>query len=165
MLQTHQTVLIETPERPYFEDITDRTKEIVFESGVMNGIAVIYSQHTSCSVLIQEESEDVTYWDTQLVMQDLLNIFDKYIPSCQHEGQYLHPGPIHIENAVTLRDEHKGWCLNTDAHLRSVLLGRSESIPIVDGALLLGEFGRIYFADFDRTRARTRIARIHVIGE
>jgi thiamine phosphate synthase YjbQ (UPF0047 family) len=44
-------------------------------------------------------------------------------------------------------------------------MGRSESIPIVDGSVQLGEFGCIYFADFDGTRARERIVRIQVVGE
>jgi len=66
---------------------------------------------------------------------------------------------------ATHRNELPSWSLNTDAHLRSVLLGRSESIPIVDGKLELGEFGRIYFADFDQVRARERTVRFQVVGE
>ena len=54
--------------------------------------------------------------------------------------------------------------VNTDAHLRSVLLGRSVQIPVVNGGLLLGEFGRIYFADFDQVRARQRTVRVHIVG-
>jgi Uncharacterised protein family UPF0047 len=50
------------------------------------------------------------------------------------------------------RAEAAWWGPNVDAHLRSVLLGRSETIPIIDGALALGQFGRIYFADFDQMR-------------
>ena len=55
--------------------------------------------------------------------------------------------------------------LNTDGHLRSVLLGRSESVVIADGQLDLGRFGHIYFADFDKTRARDRQVQIQIIGE
>jgi secondary thiamine-phosphate synthase enzyme len=55
--------------------------------------------------------------------------------------------------------------LNTDAHLRSVIMGRSQSIPIIDGAMTLGEFGRIYFADFDQVRARERTVRVQIVGE
>jgi len=61
--------------------------------------------------------------------------------------------------------EEPAWTLNTDAHLRSALIGRSESIPIVQGKLELGEHGRIYFADFDGTRPRMRIVRVQVVGE
>ena len=115
--------------------------------------------------MIQEESEDVTYTNTQLILQDLLNVFEKFIPSCQYEGQYLHPGPIHIKNAMELRNEKPEWGLNTDAHLRSVILGRSETIPLVNGEMTLGEFGRIYFADFDQTRERERKVRVQIVGE
>ena len=45
------------------------------------------------------------------------------------------------------------------------MLGRSESIPIVDGELILGEFGRIYFADFDQVRARERVVHVQILGE
>jgi secondary thiamine-phosphate synthase enzyme len=63
------------------------------------------------------------------------------------------------------RDELPAWSLNTDAHLRSVIMGRSQSIPVVDGAMTLGDFGRIYLADFDQTRARERTVRVQIVGE
>jgi secondary thiamine-phosphate synthase enzyme len=91
-------------------------------------------------------------------------VLERIIPTCRTEGQYLHPGPQHIEAAAG-RDELPSWSLNTDAHLRSVILGRSQSIPVVDGQMELGEFGRIYFADFDQVRARERIVRVQVVGE
>ena len=148
-----------------FEDLTEAVRAIVREQAVTTGLVTVFSQHTSCGVFIQEESEDVTYWGTQLILQDLVNIFETLVPTCRHEGQYLHPGPVHIANAVRLRAEKKEWGLNTDAHLRSVLLGRSETVPIVDGEPTLGEFGRIYFADFDHTRPRERTVRVHILGE
>ena len=165
MIVEHGALFIETPARVYFEDVTDQARELVAACGVKNGAITAYSQHTSCSILIQEESEDVTYWGTQLVLQDMVNILEAIIPTCRHEGQYLHPGPVHVANAARLRVEEPGWCLNTDAHLRSALLGRSETVPIVQGEMVLGEFGRIYFADFDHTRARTRRVHFQILGE
>ncbi len=61
--------------------------------------------------------------------------------------------------------ELPAWSLNTDAHLRSVILGRSQAVPVVDGAMMLGEFGRIFFADFDQVRARQRTVRVQIVGE
>ena len=151
--------------RVRFFDMTQLVKVALKESGIQNGILVVYSQHTSCSVFLQEDSEDKTYWGTPLVLQDMLNIFDKVIPVCTVEGQYLHPGKVHTENAQKLRNEELAWLLNTDAHLRSVMLGRSESIPVVNGELVLGEFGCIYFADFDQTRDRDRVLRVQIVGE
>ena len=55
--------------------------------------------------------------------------------------------------------------MNSDALLRSVIMGRSETVPVVDGNMILGEFGRIYFADFDQVRARKRVVQIQIMGE
>lgn len=161
----HESFKIQSDRRPTFHDVTDDIQKAVERSGFKNGIAVVFSQHTTCSVLIQEQSDDVNYWGTQLILQDLVNIFEKIIPTCRTEGQYLHPGPLHIEIAGRERNEEAFWSLNTDAHLRSVWLGRSESIPVVDGKMTLGEFGRIYFADFDQVRARERTVRVQIVGE
>ena len=78
--------------------------------------------------MIQEASDDVNYWGTELLMQDLVNVLTHIIPTCLTEGQYLHPGPKHIQAAAG-RDELPSWSLNTDAHLRSVLMGRSSLHP------------------------------------
>ena len=76
----------------------------------------------------------------------------------------MHPGP---ENTVfsAAHGEDKPGTLNTDAHLRSSIMGRSETVPIVDGEPEIGEFGHIYFVDFDHTRARERNVTVHIIGE
>ncbi len=57
------------------------------------------------------------------------------------------------------------WRLNTDAHIRSALVGRSETIPVIDGRIELGEFGQIYLVDFDGVRDRTRTVHFQVGGE
>jgi secondary thiamine-phosphate synthase enzyme len=161
----HELIQLKTEAMPSFYDVTSRVKEIVLVSGIKNGIVVVFSQHTTCSVIIQEDSYDTTFRGIKFVMQDLLDIFDRIVPECKKEGQYLHPGPKCAEHAVNVVDEPLPYTLNTDAHLRSCILGRSESIPIVDGELQLGEFGCIYFADFDGTRARDRIVRVQVLGD
>jgi secondary thiamine-phosphate synthase enzyme len=160
----HGSFTIQSDRRPTFEDVTERVQEILKQSGIRNGIVVVFSQHTTCSVMIQEASDDVNYWNTELLMQDLVNVFEKIIPTCRTEGQYLHPGHKHIVAAAG-RNELPSWSLNTDAHLRSIIMGRSESIPLMDGSITLGEFGRIYFADFDQVRARERVVRVQIVGE
>ena len=161
----HTTITIDTPARQEFFDVTGELEKFVASTGVTNGIAVAYSAHTSCCVLLQEESEDVTYYGTQLILQDTLNVLAKIAPPTRHEGQYLHPGPIHIRNAAELRDELPEWGLNTDGHILSSILGRSETVPLVDGTLLLGEFGRVYFGDLDSVRVRTRTVHFQVLGD
>ena len=164
MANYHEEFKIQSDRRPTFHDVTDEVARALKTSGFSGGIVLVYSQHTTCSVLIQEQSDDVNYWGEQFILQDMVNILEKLIPTCRTEGQYLHPGPKHIEIASRERHEEASWSLNTDAHLRSVLLGRSVSIPVVDGKMQLGEFGRIYFADFDQVRARERTVRVEIVG-
>jgi secondary thiamine-phosphate synthase enzyme len=160
----HAEFTIQSDRRPTFHDITDQVVKAVAGSGLRDGIALIFSQHTTCSVLLQEASDDVDYWGEELLMQDLVDVLERLIPTCRTQGQYHHPGPEHIKAALG-RDEEPAWSLNTDAHLRSLLMGRSQSIPLIDGSLAMGEFGRLYFADFDQTRARERTIRVQIVGE
>ena len=166
MIVKHVTFKVKNDKnKPVFHDVTKEVIEFVSKSDIKNGIAVVYSQHTTCSIIIQEESHDSIYDGTKFILQDLLDIFEKIVPKCRKEGQYLHPGPKHIEHAIKNLNELATWSLNTDAHLISVILGRSETIPIVDGKPELGEFGQIYFVDFDSVRKRERFVNIHVLGE
>lgn len=161
----HEFFKIQTDPQPAFYEVTEQVKAIVSRSRVKEGIAVVFSQHTTCSVMIQEESHDTTLSGMKFLLQDLLNVFDGLIPVCKHEGQYLHPGPKHVQYALEELGESPAWALNTDAHLRSSLMGRSETIPILDGKLELGQFGQIYFIDFDGVRLRERTVRVQIIGE
>ncbi|MEG2678208.1 MAG: YjbQ family protein, partial [Oscillospiraceae bacterium] len=77
---------------------------------ISNGIVCVFSQHTSCSVLIQEDSEGKTYADVPFILQDTVNCLEKIVPDCKYEGQYLHPGKFHTEQAGKLRNELPEWC-------------------------------------------------------
>ena len=164
-VMTHSFRVQNHQNKPFFHDVTEPVKKAVANSGVRHGIATVYSQHTTCSVLIQEDSLDTTLDGTPYLMQDMLNVLEKLTPKCWHEGQYLHPGPAHLKHATGDLGEEGWWSLNTEAHLRSCLLGRSETIPIVDTALVLGQFGHIYFADFDSVRQRERSVIVQIVGE
>jgi secondary thiamine-phosphate synthase enzyme len=161
----HEAFKLQTDARPEFYDVTKEVKEIISKSNIKDGVALVYSQHTTCSVIIQEESHDTNYNGTKYILQDLLNLFQELLPRCTSEGQYMHPGPKHVKWAEEELGEPASWALNTDAHLRSCIMGRSESIPIIDGGLELGQFGQIYFIDFDGLRERERIVRVQVVGE
>ena len=76
---------------PTFHDITAEVKKIFENSGIQNGICVVYSHHTTCSVMTQECSHDKTYFGHEFLQQDLCNIMEKLIPTCRYEGQYMHP--------------------------------------------------------------------------
>ena len=150
--------------RPTFHQITDQVRDILEKSGVQNGICVVYSHHTTCSVMTQECSFDTTYTGLEYLQQDLLDVFENIIPTCRKEGQYMHPGPMLTEFSAR-HGEDKPQTLNTDGHLRSVFLGRSETIVVIDGKLDLGSFGHIYFVDLDQTCSRSREVQVQIMGE
>jgi len=150
--------------RPTYHSITDQVKDIVARAQVNAGICVVFSRHTTCTVIIEEDSMDMAYTGATYLQQDLTDVLESMIPTCRKEGQYMHPGPLATEFAAT-HGEDKPGTLNTDGHLRSSIMGRSESIPIIDGKLELGDFGHIYFIDLDQTRPRQRRVVVQIIGE
>ena len=134
-----------------FHNVTAQAKEILARSGIRNGILVVYSHHMSMTGL-------------ETLQLDLIEAFERFIPAQRKEGMYLHPGPKALEFAEEHGEDARG-CHNTDAHLRSSIIGRSETIVVEDGKPDLGEFGFIYFIDFDQTRARQRTVQVMIIGE
>lgn len=147
-----------------FHDITDKVKEIAKKSGMKDGIVVVYSHHTTCSVITQECAFDMSMTGLETLQQDLVNCFENWIPTCRYEGMYLHPGKKALDFAESVGEDNFG-CHNTDAHLRSSIIGRSVTIVMTGGEMDLGEFGRIHFIDWDQTRARKRTVQIMVVGE
>jgi len=162
----HVVVDVSSPlHKPTFHDVTAQAAAAVAASAIRTGTITVYSQHTTCSVIIQEASHDRTFDGTEFLLQDMLDRLELVAPTCRHQGQYMHPGPLHIAHATGSLGEEAWWSLNTDAHIRSGLIGRSETIPVNAGTMELGEFGRIYFVDFDGTRPRERKVHVTVMGE
>jgi len=149
---------------PTFHNVTGQVKENIARSGIRNGIAVIYSRHTTCCVITEEDAFDMSMTGLKTLQQDFVEAFEGFMPRYRKEGMYLHPGPKALKFAEEHGEDARG-CHNTDAHLRSALVGRSETIVLVNGELDLGEFGFIYFIDFDQTRARERTVQVQIIGE
>lgn len=147
-----------------FHDVTEQVKALAEKSGIKNGIVVVYSHHTTCSVITQECAFDMSMTGLETLQQDLVNCFEQWIPTCRYEGMYLHPG----KKALVFAEEHgedNFGCHNTDAHLRSSIIGRNITVVMVNGEMDLGEFGRIHFIDWDQTRARKRTIQVMIIGE
>lgn len=149
---------------PTFHNVTEAAKAVIERSGIRNGLVSVYSHHTTCCVITQECAFDLSMTGLETLQQDFVEIFESFAPVCRKEGMYLHPGPKALVFAEEHGEDARG-CHNTDAHLRSALVGRSETIPLIDGAMDLGEFGFLYFVDFDQTRARKRTVQITVIGD
>ena len=164
-VKLHKINLQSQDHMPCFHNITDEVKELVTKSGIKNGLVTVYSHHTTCSVLLQECSHDLNYFGREFLQVDLIEIMEKLIPTCRTEGQYYHPGPKHIEFALSNPGEVERGSLNTDAHLRSSFFGRSENIILENGTLNLGDFAFIYFVDWDQVRERERTAEILIMGE
>jgi len=164
MVYREEVRLTSSKGRATFHDVTDHAKGIIERSGIKNGIVVVYSHHTTCTVITQEQAFDMSMTGLETLQQDFVDVFESIIPTQRREGMYLHPGEKALKFAAEHNEDARG-CHNTDAHLRSALIGRSESITLIDGQLDLGEFGYIYFIDFDQNQARERVVQITVIGD
>lgn len=164
MVYTEEFQVTSNADIPTFHNVTGLAAEAVTSSGIRNGIVVVYSRHTTCCVIIDEVAFDRSMTGLETLQQDFVEALEKIMPTFRKEGMYQHPGPKAVEFGLQ-HGEDARTCRNTDAHLRSALVGRSETVPVIDGKLDLGEFGNIYFVDFDQTRARERTVRIQVLGE
>ncbi|MGL5694226.1 MAG: secondary thiamine-phosphate synthase enzyme YjbQ [Peptostreptococcaceae bacterium] len=164
-----EIILTSNGKRVTYHQITNQIKEIVKKSNVKNGICVVSSQHTTCSVIFEEYMHDVDFNGDEFLQVDLNNIMDKIVPRNTTDQQYRHPGPMHTEFAMGLEDPNyptdKGTLLNTDAHIRASMFGSSETFIIQDEELLIGTVGYIYFIDWDQNRVRNRHCRVIVMGE
>lgn len=107
-------------------DITGDIQKIVSNSGVREGIAVIFVPHTTAGLTINENADPA-------VKSDMLMVLNKIIP----ENENYH----HLEG-------------NSPAHLKSTLVGTSETLIIENGRLLLGTWQAIFFCEFDGPRTR-----------
>ena len=164
MVHREEFQVISNDGMPTFHNVTEFARNTVKNSGIRNGTVTTYSHHTTCCVIIDEDAFDNSVTGLKTLQQDFVDALEKIMPTFREEGMYQHPGPKAKKFGMEHGEDEK-TCRNTDAHLRSALVGRSETIVVIDGELDLGEFGNIYFIDFDQTRARTRTVQIQVIGE
>lgn len=155
--------------RVTYHEITEQVKEHVAKSGIKEGICVVASPHTTCSVIFEELSYDKDFYGYEYLQLDLNQLLDEWIPKCKTQGQYHHPGPEHIRVGL---EDFKGkispeafTMLNTEAHLKSTLLGTSETFVIEKGEMQIGMVGYIYFIDWDQLRIRDRTCHIKIMGE
>ena len=125
-----EIITISTSEREVLVDITPRVETLVAQSGIRDGLVNIYAQGATGAIMIQEN------WDDS-VQTDVVNLLRKLIP----RGVWLH-------------DRQDG---NGDSHLKSGLVGPSETIPLIDGKLGLSTWQNIFFCEFDGPRRERRI--------
>ncbi len=127
------TITVTTRTRTEMIDITDRVAEEVRASGIREGTATVFVPHTTAGVTINENADpDVT--------DDLVAALDRLIP---RRGPYRHG---------------EG---NSDAHIKSTLVGQASTIPVSGGRLALGTWQGIYFCEFDGPRTRRVQISVH----
>jgi secondary thiamine-phosphate synthase enzyme len=124
------TIYLQTGEREALVDITGQVRNVVSQSKVRNGLVSIYAQGATAAIMIQEN------WDDS-VQTDVINLLRKMIP----KGVWLH-------------DAQDG---NGDAHLKSGLVGPSETVPLIDGQLGLSRWQNIFFCEFDGPRSDRQV--------
>ena len=115
-------------------DITRNVCETIGEHNVTEGLAVIFTPHTTAAITINENADPD-------VCHDMLMEINKLIP--------LQDGYRHLEG-------------NSAAHLKSSLLGASETVIITNGEVVLGTWQGIYLCEFDGPRKRQ--VQIQIIG-
>ncbi len=158
--------------RATYFNVTEQVKAIVEKSGITSGIVTVSSPHTTCSVFFEEYDHDVMPNGLTFLQQDLEKSLEKMIPYQDHWGQYFYPGTVHFETVEAWPDIKsflpsgtREELYNCDAHLKSTILGASQTFEVDNGKLVIGVTGYIYFVDFDRTHSRNRRCRVAVIGE
>ena len=131
-------------------DITDEVNEAVRESGVQNGIACVYSPHTTCCVRVNEFESGF--------LEDFATMLRRLVPNEGH--YYAHDDWDKRTENICAEDMILG---NGHAHCMSMLLGSAgESIPVTDGELCLGQWQRVLFLELDRERDRRWL--VQVVG-
>ena len=117
---------VKTPSRNAMVDITPEVAQKVRDSGVVNGICILFVPHTTAGITINENADPS-------VKRDILMELDKLVP--------LDDGYEHGEG-------------NSAAHIKSSLFGSSQLVPVEDGRLVLGTWQGILFCEFDGPRNR-----------
>jgi secondary thiamine-phosphate synthase enzyme len=130
-------------------DITDEVNEAVTESGISEGIACVYSPHTTCCVRINE-------FETGFI-EDFSELLRRLVPS---ETYYAHDDWDKRTENICPEDMDFG---NGHSHCMAMLLGTAgESVPVRDGELCLGTWQRVLFIELDRERDRRWL--VQVVG-
>ena len=126
---------VRSEQRNQMIDITREVQRVVEHEGVKDGMAVIYVPHTTAAVVINEGADPD-------VQRDIMATLQKLIPG---QSDYRH-----LEG-------------NSDAHIKSALIGCSQTLLVKEGRLLLGTWQHIFF--FEGDGPRTRKVFVNVFGK
>ena len=121
-------------------EITDKIEAIVHESEIENGVVTVFTQHTSCSLIVMENADPTA-------RRDLEEFFDRLVP----------------ENADYFEHDSEGSD-DMPSHIRMVLTRSSETIPVVERRMQLGTWQGIFLFEHRRAGHRRKIV-VTVMGE
>ncbi len=121
-----ESITVHTKDRVEFVNITGQVKKIVEASKADEGICTVYCPHTTAGITINEAADPD-------VVRDIIRELQKIVP---FQDNYSHS---------------EG---NSAAHIKSSMIGASETIPIHRGKLALGTWQGIFFCEFDGSRSR-----------
>ena len=121
------TLKVRSHQREELVEFTDQVQQRLTESGAGEGLVVLYVQHTTAGLTVNENADPD-------VPRDLLHALRTLIP--QHGMDFRHGEE------------------NSDAHIKASLVGSSVTIPFKDGELLLGRWQGIFLCEFDGGRER-----------
>jgi secondary thiamine-phosphate synthase enzyme len=128
---------MDTPGNGHIVDLTAGVASVIRTTGVNRGIVNVFVTGSTAAITTMEYEPGG--------VSDLQALLDRLIPS---EGDYEHNRLNHDTNA--------------HAHLRAAVIGPSETIPLVEGRLVLGTWQQLVLVDFD-DRPRTRTVTVQVV--
>ena len=132
-------------------DVTDEVQEAVDRAEIVNGMALVYSPHTTCAIVINERESGFA--------EDFAQLLAELAPA---EGRYYRHDDLDIRTEGI--EEDTADFPNGHSHCRAGLLASSsQTIPVLEGRLALGTWQRIFFCELDRARPRKIF--VQVIGE
>lgn len=125
--------LVKTERREQIIDITDKVAQAIKDSFEKGKACLVHVSHATCAILLNNFSD-------QTISEDILRALRDLCP----KGVWTHDN---IDD-------------NGDAHIKSIFMGASKTIPLENGELKLGTWQRIALADFDGPRERKIIVRV-----
>ena len=147
--KTHvSTLLIETNTMPEFVNITQEVVESVEESGIQNGTVTVFSRHTTAGITIQE--------DEPILLNDMSSMLDRLFPRTIRYGH----------NDFSIRTVHmeEDECPNGHSHCQHLIVGNSETIPIIGAKLALGKWQNIFLVEVDEAKIIPREVLVQSMG-
>jgi secondary thiamine-phosphate synthase enzyme len=144
MKMCRKVLTLRADSAPQFLDITASVISLVEASNVTEGTITVFSRHTTAAVKINENEP--------LLLQDMACFLGRCAPP---DGDYQHNN-FQIRTANMTEDE----CPNGHAHCQHLLLSASETIPIVDGKPLLGQWQSVFVIELDRPRDREIVMQV-----